>query len=296
MAAKAGKKGQGAPRASPKPTMESIEELQAYYEEKFRLFEASVEAKVETLHRIVENKEETIGKLYKEIGELKKSLDFMSNETSVIKDQIKSSNDMFKTQFQKSESTMVDLQAKTVDLEDRSRRSNLVFFGFKEAAQGVKEDCDKKVESLIQSLNLLNGEDIWIDRAHRIGIKKPEHESKPRPIIVKFSYYKQKEMIIRNGNRFKDCPINVSEDYSKDTLQTHKKLRTHGIDAKTHVFDNKMAIKFWKVTYRRLLLTYTVDKNNADARTFIKSYSLKDIQENPNWFIPKPQSNGRQNV
>ena len=145
------------------------------------------------------------------------------------------------------------------------------------------------VEDLLKSLNIFGSEDIWFDRAHRLGKRKPEHETKPRPIIVKFSYYKQKERIIKSGHKFKDCPINVSEDYSKDTLQLHKKLRGCGKDAKETLFnDNKLAIKHYKVTYRQLVLTYTTDKSKTDARTFTRYLTLKDITENPGtWFVPR---------
>ena len=139
-------------------------------------------------------------------------------------------------------------------------------------------------------MNLLPGEDIWIDRAHRLGKRKPEHETKPRPVIVKFSYFKQKQTIIKNGSKLKDSTINVSEDFSKETLLTHTKLRNYGKDAKVNLIHNTLVIKFYKVTYRRLVLTYTTDKNKSDASKFVKSFSLKD---NDRWFSSPQQNNTR---
>ena len=296
MSAKMGKKGQG-PRASPKLSLQTIEDVHNHYEEKFKLLETSFQAKLDTLHKIIDKKDEAIGKLNEDIGDLKRSLDFMSKETSEMKQQINMNNDTFKSKLQQTESNMENVRAKTVDLEDRSRRSNLVFFNFKEASRGATEDCEDIVESLLKSLNIFEGNDIWIDRAHRLGRRKAEHDTKPRPIIVKFSYYKQKEKIIKNGIKFKNCPINVSEDYSKETLQMHAKLRNYGKEAKEHSFiDNTKAIKYYKVTYRRLVLTYTTDKNKTDATTFVRYFSLKDIQENSNWFVPPTQNNNRNNA
>ena len=136
------------------------------------------------------------------------------------------------------------------------------------------------------SLNIFNGEDIWIDRAHRLG-KRREDATKPRPIIVKFSYYKQKEKIIKSGAKFKNCRINVSEDYSKETLNVHSQLWKYGKEAKDLLYtDNTKGIKHCKIAYRRLILTYTTNKNNINATTFTRSFSLDYIQKNARWYVP----------
>ena len=137
------------------------------------------------------------------------------------------------------------------------------------------------------SEDFLNGEDAWIDRAHRLGKRKPENDSKPRPIIVKFAYYKQKEKIIQSGNKFKNCEINVCEDYSKETLLVHKQLWKYGKEAKETLYhDNLKAITYYKIAYKRLVLTYTTNKNNTTASTFTRSFSLDYIQRNRSWFVP----------
>ena len=162
-----------------------------------------------------------------------------------------------------------------------------MFFNFKEAEPNASEDCEKIIDDFLTSLNLLEGEDAWIDRAHRLGKRRPENNTKPRPIIVKFAYYKQKEKIIRSGQKLKACPINVSEDFSKETLAIHKELWKHGKDAKEFRYnDNLKAIKYFKITYRRLVLTYTTNKNSSTASTFTRSFSLDHIQQNQNWFVP----------
>ena len=98
---------------------------------------------------------------------------------------------------------------------------------------------------MLLSLKILpDGENIWIDRAHRLGRRRQEHDSKPRPIIAKFAYYKQKENILRNGYKFKKSPINLSEDYSKETLHVHRELRKYGNQAKENfVADKNLGIK-----------------------------------------------------
>ena len=92
MSQRTGKKGHDKPRASPKLNAETIEDFQAIYEDKLKhmeavyedrlkLMEANLQGQIDTMHRLLMNKDETIGKLNVEIGELKKSLDLISNET-----------------------------------------------------------------------------------------------------------------------------------------------------------------------------------------------------------------------
>ena len=297
MSGKTGKKGPKLPPASPEFKPKSLEELQTFYDnklqeiqasydDKLKIAEANFQGKIDTVHRILEQKEDIISKLNREIGELKTGMNFHSSEISEIRKNVGEMKKDSESKFNDTNKKVDDVKTKTVDLEDRSRRCNLVFFNFKEAPN-TKEDCEKKVDDLITSLNLLNGEDAWIDRAHRLGKRKPENDSKPRPIIVKFAYYKQKEKIIQSGNKFKNCEINVCEDYSKQTLLVHKQLWKYGKQAKETLYhDNLKAITYYKIAYKRLVLTYTTNKNNTTASTFTRSFSLDYIQRNRSWFVP----------
>ena len=288
MSGKTGKKGPKLPpvMASPKLNAESPN-MQNTYEDKLQQLEARFQAQVDTLHRVIEQKDNLISKLSMDIGELKKSMSFVTNETTELKNCIDENKRASETKFNEANKKFSDIKSKTVDLEDRSRRCNLVFFNFEEEEPGTMENCEQKVDDLLTSLNILEGEDAWIDRAHRIGRRRPENANKPRPIIVKFAYYKQKDKIIKSGRKFKECAINVSEDFSKETLLEHSKLRKHGREAKEFRYKDSMkAIKYYKVTYRRLVVTYTTNKNSVTASTFTKSFSLDQIQDNPNWYMP----------
>ena len=87
--------------------------------------------------------------------------------------------------------------------------------------------------------------------------------------------------------KFKNCPINVSEDFSKETLYVHKQLFKYGKEAKERLYaDDVKGIKYYKISYRRLVLTYTSNKNNINAVTFTRSFSLDYIQKNPRWYVP----------
>ncbi|XP_054929047.2 uncharacterized protein [Dermacentor andersoni] len=109
---------------------------------------------------------------------------------------------------------------KNVDLENRSRRLNLVFYGI---------DDGNHSETWIQSENLVK--DICktnlgielnsIQRAHRVGRYSVRFK---RPVLVNFSSYKEKQDVLSNANKFKGSPYSVDQDYSSDTREIRKHL------------------------------------------------------------------------
>ena len=211
--------------------------------------------------------------------------DFLSNDTSELKGQIK----LNETKIQQNGKKHKEIVEKTTDLEDRSRRNNLVFFNFPEAPnnQTEKENCEQMVIDLLESRKFVSSDyQIHIDRAHRLGPRKPESD-RPRPIIVRFSYFKDKQHIILNRGKLRGLDIRVSEDFSKATVLIHKQLGSFAKNAKNTYEDQYKAITKYTIQYKRVVLTYTTDKRNENSRTFTRSFNLKDIQDNNKCFIPR---------
>ena len=125
---------------------ETVAELREHFEKQLNLLKIECNSKVDTLHRVLKDKDKEIGLLQREIGELKKTCDFLSDETSILKGRIKENEVSLETAVKKCD-TLTD---KTSDLEDRSRRSNLVFFNIPEPTDmAEKDDCENKVKKLI---------------------------------------------------------------------------------------------------------------------------------------------------
>ena len=66
--------------------------------------------------------------------------------------------------------------------------------------------------------------DLNIERAHRVGQQCPQpshrHDGskvkiRPRPIIVRFQSWKDKEMVVKKARQLKPESIQFYEDYSK---------------------------------------------------------------------------------
>ena len=176
-------------------TDNNIENVHLYYEERIRLLEekiriqeVSYDSKLDAIYKVLAQKDDIIGKLNIQIGELRKSCDFLSKETSDIKLEHEETTKKLQSKIENNAKLVHEVKAKTVDLEDRSRRNNLVFYNFKESDNETPEDCEKYITELIDHLKILpENEELWIERAHRLGKKTPECTERPRPIIAKFT-------------------------------------------------------------------------------------------------------------
>ena len=257
------------------------------FEEKLKLQEAQFCAKLETLTNIIDKKETAIAKLNQKVGELtgelnclKDSHSFMSNETTVMKEKIESTS-------QAHERKITELQNKSEDLEDRGRRNNLVFYGIKEPENTKEvEDCEKILHDILQVHNLVprvTDTHNLFDRVHRLG-RKREDQDKPRPIIARFTFYKDKEDVYKQGFKLKNTPINMSEAFSKATLNIRSQLVMKAKLAK----NNESMITGFRVNYKRLVMKYT---NPATNVPFYRGFNLQEIQNNPYWYIPRKLNN-----
>ncbi|XP_077485423.1 uncharacterized protein LOC144095625 [Amblyomma americanum] len=115
---------------------------------------------------------------------------------------------------------VASLELKLDDLENRSRRSNLLVYG-------ITEDPDENSESLEQlfnddiAKNILKIEPVAIERIHRLG--KPSAE-KTRPVILKLLDYREKTLVLKNCSKHKGSEYAISEDFSARVRDVRKKL------------------------------------------------------------------------
>ena len=256
------------------------DKLRQECDDKINVIKISFEAKVEELHKILERKDDTIGQLNQEIGKLKECCNFLTQETTDIKKLIGEN----KQGIDDSNNTLNEVKDKTVDLEDRSRRNNLVFYNIPEPENKGKEreNCEKIIAEELHKCGIDLTRDLALifDRAHRLGKPhKARQANRPRPIIARFTYYREKEDVLRMKKNLKDSDMNISEDYSKTTLDIHRKLVSNAKDAK----EKLSTIKSFRITYRRVTLRYEL---SAAQNSFFKSFNLKDIEDNNQWFMP----------
>ena len=130
------------------------------------------------------------------IKKLEKSLESTDKMVSSIKLTMDGHSNMIKL-----------LTYKSLDLETRSRRKNLVFRGL---CENSREDCHNVVADFLSNELDLNPDFICIDRAHRIGRRSARGISR-RPIIVAFRDYQDTVRIMERANRLRDTRFGIDE-------------------------------------------------------------------------------------
>lgn len=100
------------------------------------------------------------------------------------------------------------------ELEQYSRRNCLLIHGIEE---NQSENTTNKAIDTFDKLDI-NIDTKDIDRSHRLGRKSTNstsnetHKRKPRPIIVKFVSYAQRNLVFRNKRKLKHSGISISEN------------------------------------------------------------------------------------
>ena len=113
-----------------------------------------------------------------------------------------------------------------IDTQARMRRNNLLFYGLEDDEKENAEQSELKIKKFIKEK--LKVEPKSIQRAHRVGRMqaKPANGAKnrPRPIIVLFSDYKEKESI--RAKRIELVkPFGIAEDLPLEIRQARKSLQ-----------------------------------------------------------------------
>ncbi|CAN7951300.1 unnamed protein product [Ixodes pacificus] len=113
------------------------------------------------------------------------------------------------------------LRARLDDLEDRSRRDNIIFHGIDDSPSETWAQAEQKVHLLLSNVPELSISDEGITRAHRLGTVS---RNKCRPVIVKLVSSKTKESILSAKAKLKTWNASVNEDFAPATRYARKKL------------------------------------------------------------------------
>ena len=109
------------------------------------------------------------------------------------------------------------LEYKSIDLEARSRRKNLIF---RDISESIQENYKEKIMSFV-SMQMDIHDAIVINRAHRLGRFKKDLN---RPIIVAFRDYADTELIMSSARSIANTGYGVSRDYPLEITQARKAL------------------------------------------------------------------------
>ena len=129
---------------------------------------------------------------------------------------------------------MDTLKSKLEDLENRSKRNNVIAWGVKEGSEKDFTSMEEFIEKELLVSHMQLEEGIEVMRAHRTRLKHNPSTSdtpKPRPIHVCLLRYTDKVYILKNAaaklknNKYKESSIFISDDVSKSVRMERAELR-----------------------------------------------------------------------
>ena len=129
---------------------------------------------------------------------IEQSLGGMSRTMDQVVQAVNSSTDFIKT-----------LAYKSIDIEARARRNNIIIRGI---AENRGENCFQLIRDFISNHLDLDPTNMNITRAHRLGRINPNRGHQSRPIIANFRDFCDIEMIMSNARMLRGKPFSIDHN------------------------------------------------------------------------------------
>ncbi|XP_075736414.1 uncharacterized protein LOC142776506 isoform X1 [Rhipicephalus microplus] len=115
---------------------------------------------------------------------------------------------------------IANLEARIYDLENQSRRSNIIVYGLPESKEETNESLESTVNNDIIK-GILELDPVTIERIHRLGRPSP---GKVRPVILKLLDSRDKTKILKQCFKLKNADFSIGEDFSVRVREIRRKL------------------------------------------------------------------------
>ena len=137
------------------------------------------------------------------------------------------------------------LAYKSIDIEARSRRCNLVFHGL---AEGKNEKLAEVLRDFMWNELGIDSDDLYIDRYHRLGSlykakQRQRTDSPKRPIIIAFRDYNDIGRILDAAYMLKGSGYTITKDYPKEIVAARQRLMPR-FKAERQNRHNKVSIEY----------------------------------------------------
>lgn len=146
----------------------------------------------------------------KDVSDIKREVNDLVRENSTLKDEVLNMS-----------TDLQSLKERQIELQSRTMRDNLIFTGIPE---NETEDTEKVLADFIKN-KLEITKDIEFERVHRMGKKI---QGKLRPVIAKFSKFKDREIVRKQAptvlKRTENKEFGVNEQYPKEINDRRKEL------------------------------------------------------------------------
>nr|KAG5685191.1 hypothetical protein BaRGS_011090 [Batillaria attramentaria]KAG5689412.1 hypothetical protein BaRGS_017930 [Batillaria attramentaria] len=198
---------------------------------------------------------ENMNSLSESVSSLQAKVQDLTDEVKELRDD----NEDLREENTELKKTLQQMEHKVDDLENRSRRNNIIVHGLPSVTsvgdkQETWEQCEQALQNMFQEKLGIN-EEMILDRAHRL---RPGDSKSP--IVARFAFSKDKERVMRAKLKLKGTDIFVGDDFSKNVRDIRKKLSPFLKKAKEEK-------KLCKMVFDHLVMEgkrYVYDPNTAD--------------------------------
>ena len=200
----------------------------------------SIESNIKEVRDSVQKLEATVTKLKSDVAELDKGVKYI--DAGLVEFKAKTNEDI------------ASLHKNLLYQEAYSRRENLKFLNIPEqmvnageSNHAVREDTKEVIYSFMKDkLQISDAREIEFQRLHRNG---KEAGKKPRPILVRFLRFTDRERVLKHARNLKDTPYAIHEDLPYEIVecrrQQMKKLKRARENGQTAYFSRSEPDKLY---------------------------------------------------
>uniref|UniRef100_A0A4D5RD82 Putative tick transposon n=1 Tax=Ixodes scapularis TaxID=6945 RepID=A0A4D5RD82_IXOSC len=138
------------------------------------------------------------------------------------------------------------------EVQNQSRRNNLIFYGLADKANETWEESEAKVITFCSDKLGVKLEPTNIERAHRLGRFS---EERGRPLISKFLSFKDKQKILSVAHKLKGSGFSIGEDFSPAIQLSRRKLLEYAREQNAQ----------FKLRYNKLVIRGKTYQYNPDT-------------------------------
>ena len=177
----------------------------------------------------IESLKSEIITLRSEVKDLKDSLNFAQENITQLQTELAKTTATVEEHGDDLDSMDADIEAlkrRNIKLEAYTRRENMRIYN-------VNEESEENIEDVVRNLFVSKMQippeavkAIRFERVHRIPTKTSSQrsQSRPRPVIARFSHYQDKEFVRSFYKNLKGTDIGISDDFPKEIEDIHKTL------------------------------------------------------------------------
>lgn len=242
-----------------------------------------IETKVRAVSDVTRDLENNMQGLSNIFDSVKTSCELNTTEIERIDVQCKNSKETVTTEMRCLQRENEVLKNDLTDLRCRSMKFNLVF-------AGLHEVKGEHTEALIQEFvreEMRLEDTLELANVHRFGRRG---SNKPRPILVRFVYQQQHDLVLRNANRLKGKPFSINEQFPAAVEEVRKKL--YPIMKEKRRLGHKVKLVRDKMYVNGVLYCGDEDNsgNKSDSIRSIPNVNRRNREANGSGYVRSGQS------